>query len=718
MKHKLLTSLLLILSCFCTRAWAQAQEYVASVTIGSDTYYYKNFQDAWNKANATYETSTITLLKDVEFDGCCTLSKWNCKITIEGGNYTLTSTSSINPLFYLNINNTSNLIIKSGKFVSKNDDTIKVGDGNLTIQGGEFTTHGRDKHDLYFSNHNQVTITGGTFNYYKDANGYHGGIQCPQEWYIGNGLPQGYAFYCGQNQIKRIRKELTEDQLHDQIVVKLCDGHMLGASDNTCIYCNTLVTPSGWRLCYSVVNGDQNYLQMVQQNKYRVAQVKLTKAQVVNFYLSDNNSNKYCPADGSDLVVEGNQDGYNYIVGNGDNQTFTFTPKTTGVYTFVVRVDDLTAGDKFKKVYVFPEEATYVYQGNRRNEIYISALYEGQKIKVEFDNYQHEKRTSESCFNMYAHADNTFFTLVFEGDNLLDGDNHGGIKIPKTPHQDNNVDLYAPTIMMTSEGTTKVDFGSGDNDHWAIQDELGANSGKYAKFEMDPDCMYMYFAGTNKQNNELKEFVPEDVTAMATALKAQYVKAEMLLAKPYERTVNVENHGTICMPYYSTKDDWSNIDHVYEVSEITSESVVLNEVTEMQMGKPYIYKASASPISIKRHDTNFEEEPLTSELTGGVLHGTFYNAFAPMNSYVMQNNTFKKVAENGTIKQHYRAYLTLTDPTPNQLSIMVGGDESSAIEVLYQMIEGRAQIYDLSGHSLNSLQKGINIVNGKKIIVR
>lgn len=715
MKHKLLTSLLLILSCFCTRAWAQASDAVASVKIGSNTTYYNNFQDAWDKASATYGTSTITLLKDVEFEGCCTLARANCSIIIEGGNYTLTSTSSI---FHLNANNTSKLIIKSGKFVSKNDDTIKVGLGNLTIEGGEFTTHGRDKHDLYFSNTNQVTITGGTFNYYVDANGYHGGIQCPQQWYIGNGLPQGYAFYCGQNQIKRIRKELTEDQLHDQIVVKLCDVHMLGTSDNTCIYCNTLVTPSGWRLCYSVDNVDQNNLQMEQQKEYRVAQVNLIKGQVVNFYLSDNISNKCCPADGSDQVEEGNQGGYNYIEDNGGNETFTFTPKTTGVYTFVVRVDDLTDGDKFKKVYVFPEEATYYYNGNSSDAIYISALYKGQKIKVVFDNYKHGKQVNCSCFNMYAHADNTFFTLVFKGANKLDGDNHGGIKIPNTPHQNNNVTLCAPTIMMTSEGTTTVDFGSGDNDHWAIQDELGANSGKYAKFEMDPDCMYMYFAGTNKQNNELKEFVPEDVTAMATALKAQYVKAEMLLAKPYERTVNVENHGTICMPYYSTKADWSNIDHVYEVSEITSESIVLNEVFEMEMGKPYIYKASASPISIKRHDTNFAEEPLTSELTGGALHGTFYNRYAPKNSYVMQDNTFKKVANDREIKQHYRAYLTLTDPTPNQLSIMVGGDESSAIEVLYQMIEGRAQIYDLSGHSLNSLQKGINIVNGKKIIVR
>ena len=44
------------------------------------------------------------------------------------------------------------------------------------------------------------------------------------------------------------------------------------------------------------------------------------------------------------------------------------------------------------------------------------------------------------------------------------------------------------------------------------------------------------------------------------------------------------------------------------------------------------------------------------------------------------------------------------------LSLSIGGDNTTAIDVLNAADDGEAEIYDLNGHRLSDLQKGMNIV--------
>ena len=44
------------------------------------------------------------------------------------------------------------------------------------------------------------------------------------------------------------------------------------------------------------------------------------------------------------------------------------------------------------------------------------------------------------------------------------------------------------------------------------------------------------------------------------------------------------------------------------------------------------------------------------------------------------------------------------------LSLSIGDDDTTAIDVLNAADEGEAEIYDLNGHRLQGLQKGMNIV--------
>lgn len=99
---------------------------------------------------------------------------------------------------------------------------------------------------------------------------------------------------------------------------------------------------------------------------------------------------------------------------------------------------------------------------------------------------------------------------------------------------------------------------------------------------------------------------------------------------------------------------------------------------------------------------------------------------ASTQAYVLAKNTdtdnkavFKILSSNTDDRAlaQYKAYLNLTDIQAAKLSISFN-DNVTAINNATLAQEKTSSIYDLSGRKSNKLQKGIYIVNGKKIIVK
>lgn len=119
----------------------------------------------------------------------------------------------------------------------------------------------------------------------------------------------------------------------------------------------------------------------------------------------------------------------------------------------------------------------------------------------------------------------------------------------------------------------------------------------------------------------------------------------------------------------------------------------------------------------------------TGTLVSGLLNGSYEATTAPASSYVLQNQSgvtaFYRVAEAG--KQQvvpFTAYLTLPAAGANvrMLSIDLGSD-ATAIENVLSSVATVVAVYDLSGRSVEGLQRGINLVKMsdgtvKKIIVK
>lgn len=102
----------------------------------------------------------------------------------------------------------------------------------------------------------------------------------------------------------------------------------------------------------------------------------------------------------------------------------------------------------------------------------------------------------------------------------------------------------------------------------------------------------------------------------------------------------------------------------------------------------------------------------------GLLTGVYENTPAPVGSYVLQNLDkvgFYLVAEgNQPTVGANRCYLTV--PAAGVKAFFLNGGDATGISGVDANIDANEAIYNLAGQRINKLQKGINIINGKKIL--
>ena len=102
-----------------------------------------------------------------------------------------------------------------------------------------------------------------------------------------------------------------------------------------------------------------------------------------------------------------------------------------------------------------------------------------------------------------------------------------------------------------------------------------------------------------------------------------------------------------------------------------------------------------------------------------VLTGVYENTVVPVGSYVLQNLNgkvgFYLVAEGKqpTLGAN-RCYLTV--PASGVKAFYFDGNDATGISDVDANVDANEVIYNIAGQRINKLQKGINIINGKKIL--
>ncbi len=202
----------------------------------------------------------------------------------------------------------------------------------------------------------------------------------------------------------------------------------------------------------------------------------------------------------------------------------------------------------------------------------------------------------------------------------------------------------------------------------------------------------------------------------------------VLKGNTYTRTVTSGNWGTICLPYDATVAGaklYTIVGKEITGSEVTA--ILLDEVASIEAGKPYIFKATADNVVATYTGTTYTAAGAVNGLYGtySAIAAGKWDTYVSGDLYLMTTSNVQAADKTTSSLAANRAYIVLDDvnnigsPVKGVRLGFDGTETPTGIKNLTPALsEGEGVIYNLNGQRVNSLQKGINIVGGKKVLVK
>lgn len=206
-------------------------------------------------------------------------------------------------------------------------------------------------------------------------------------------------------------------------------------------------------------------------------------------------------------------------------------------------------------------------------------------------------------------------------------------------------------------------------------------------------------------------------------------------AEQYAGTVTtnrilLEGLNTIVLPFETTKEE-IGAQTVLEYTGTTTEAdgtITLNftETESLSANVPYAVMMetdAAAPLAFEMKEV-IPAEDLTVADDNFTFVGTYVdivkgNDVVVQGDYVAGAKAFKKAAGGNRVAA-YRAYLKKAEDAPEgaKIAFNFGGTIVDGIQAVELLNNLSGDIYNLNGQKLQKAQKGVNIINGKKVLVK
>ena len=205
------------------------------------------------------------------------------------------------------------------------------------------------------------------------------------------------------------------------------------------------------------------------------------------------------------------------------------------------------------------------------------------------------------------------------------------------------------------------------------------------------------------------------------------------------RALKAGNWNTFCLPFSLNEEEIeSQLGSDAEVKalcmfDVNDEgtTLILNfgDASEIAAGQPYMVRVqeAVSTITAEGKTINTVTAPVqefSNELYNCNFHGNYYylegtkNGYVPHSTFIISNNLFYLVNSNVKMKG-FRGYIEATEKATGApvkaMSFTTDAVITGTIGIQYEGLEDGC-IYNLQGLRQSKLQKGINIVNGKKVL--
>ena len=173
----------------------------------------------------------------------------------------------------------------------------------------------------------------------------------------------------------------------------------------------------------------------------------------------------------------------------------------------------------------------------------------------------------------------------------------------------------------------------------------------------------------------------------------------------------VDSYRTLILPFEAAVPAEFT---AFKATSVEGTTVNLNNVTSIAANKPVLVKGegmlvlSATDVTVAATGT---------KLANGLLRGVYKTAPATEGSYVLQNQNgvigFYRVADVQPTIKPFRAYMEVP---ASGVKAYFFNERETGIGFTPALSEGEGAIYNLSGQRMSKMQKGVNIVNGKKTL--
>lgn len=281
--------------------------------------------------------------------------------------------------------------------------------------------------------------------------------------------------------------------------------------------------------------------------------------------------------------------------------------------------------------------------------------------------------------------------------------------------------------------------------NWAKSENLTTNANA-TKLNVIPDVAQVIspseFAAPSVVNAAIDKVKEYADAAKPTLLQAQALYNNYTIvnnyvnqAKTYGGILDVKyvlkgQYGTIILPVnYASPQNVKF--YTCGAADANGVLTLVETTTGTKKNQPYIVEYTGTDVPTvdnpkKYQIIGYKNGAATTNQTVGWLTGVLEeNDHVPSGSYILSKYNgrfafYKVDGENVKEAQQYRCYLTIPADQPTAVSAFYlnGEGETTGINTLLNGNNGETEIYDLSGKRLNHLQKGINIVNGQKVLVK
>ncbi len=194
--------------------------------------------------------------------------------------------------------------------------------------------------------------------------------------------------------------------------------------------------------------------------------------------------------------------------------------------------------------------------------------------------------------------------------------------------------------------------------------------------------------------------------------------------------------NTLCLPF-AVADAKTAFDNA-ELREVDTEksngnTIVFKEATAIEAGKPYLIKWANSSSDAVNVEKKFEGVTLVAAATpvvvkeGGISFNGFYKMTAASElggasvAAIGAGNKLFKVNE-GKMKGFRAAFVLSSNAQASKYKVVIDGTATGIEDLVIDSVKANGRVYNLNGqyvgNSLNGLQPGLYIQNGKKIVVK